>query len=101
MDCSRPGFSVPGIFIGLPFPSPGDLPDPAIEPRSPTLQADTLPSKPPGKPKDVKGKTAFHGMDLIHVRLCSVIKKQQTMIDTQVDGKITNGYLLHVFSALC
>ena len=29
----------------MPFPSPGDLPDPGIEPRSPTLQADTLPSE--------------------------------------------------------
>ena len=35
---------------GLPFPSPGDLPDPGIEPRSPTLQADALLSKPLGKP---------------------------------------------------
>ena len=34
---------------GLPFSSPGDLPDPGIEPRSPTLQADALPSEPPGK----------------------------------------------------
>ena len=33
---------------GLPFPSSGDLPDPGIEPRSPTLQADALPSEPPG-----------------------------------------------------
>ena len=33
----------------LPFPSPGDLPNPGIEPRSPTLQADALPSEPPGK----------------------------------------------------
>ena len=35
---------------GLPFPSPEDLPDSGIEPRSPTLQADALPSEPPGKP---------------------------------------------------
>ena len=34
----------------LPFPPPGDLPDAGIEPRSPALQADSLPSKPPGKP---------------------------------------------------
>ena len=33
----------------LPFPSPGDLPDPGMEPGSPTLQADTLTSEPPGK----------------------------------------------------
>ena len=35
---------------GLPFPSPGDLPDPGMEPRSPALQADALFSEPPGKP---------------------------------------------------
>ena len=36
-------------WSGLPFPSPGDLPDRGIKPRSPALQADSLPSKPPGK----------------------------------------------------
>ena len=35
----------------MPFPSPGDLPDPGIEPRSPALQTDALPSEPPGKSK--------------------------------------------------
>ena len=35
---------------GLPFPFPGDPPNPGIEPGSPTLQADALPSEPPGKP---------------------------------------------------
>ena len=34
----------------MPFPSPGHLPDPGIEPRSPALQADALTSEPPGKP---------------------------------------------------
>ena len=38
-------------WSGLPFLSPGDLPDPGIEPRSPALQADSLPSEPPEKPK--------------------------------------------------
>ena len=33
-----------------PFPSPGDLPDPGFEPRSPVLQEDSLPSEPPGEP---------------------------------------------------
>ena len=42
-------FSRQGYWSGLPFPSPGDLPDPGIEPRSPALQADALPSEPPGK----------------------------------------------------
>ena len=35
---------------GLPFPSPGDLPDPEIKPGSLALQADSLPFEPPGKP---------------------------------------------------
>ena len=35
----------------LPFPSPGDLPDPGLEPRSPALQVDSLPAEPPGKPR--------------------------------------------------
>ena len=34
----------------LPLPSPGDLPDPGVEPVSPALQADSLPSEPPGRP---------------------------------------------------
>ena len=37
-------------WSGLPFPSPGDLPDPGIEPRSPALQVDSLPSELQGKP---------------------------------------------------
>ena len=41
------GFSRQEYWSGLPFPSPGDLPDPGIEPRSPALQADALTSEPP------------------------------------------------------
>ena len=44
------GFSRQEYWNGLPFPSPGDLSDPGIEPRSPALQADALTSEPPGKP---------------------------------------------------
>ena len=43
------GFSRQECWSGLPFPSPGYLPDPGIEPASPALQADALPSEPPGK----------------------------------------------------
>ena len=44
------GFSRQEYYSGLPFPFSGDLPNPGIEPRSPTLQADALSSEPPGKP---------------------------------------------------
>ena len=43
------GFSRQKYWTGLPFPSPGDLPDSGIEPWSPTLQADFFISEPPGK----------------------------------------------------
>ena len=56
IDCSPPGTSVHGIlqvrileWMSCP---PGDLPKPGIEPRSPALQADSLPAEPPGKPKN-------------------------------------------------
>ena len=45
------GFSRQEYWSGLPFPSPGDLPDPGIKPRSPALQADALTSETPGKPE--------------------------------------------------
>ena len=47
------GFSGQEYWSGLPCPPPGDLPDPGIEPislASPALQADSLPTEPPGKP---------------------------------------------------
>ena len=44
------GFSRQEYWSGLPFPYPGDLPNPGIEPGSPALQADALSSEPPGKP---------------------------------------------------
>ena len=43
-------FSREEYWSGLPFPSPADLPNPRIEPKSPALQADSLPSEPPVKP---------------------------------------------------
>ena len=46
------GFSRQEYWSGLPFPSPGDLPNPGIEPRFPALQADSLPSEPPGSPEE-------------------------------------------------
>ena len=47
------GFSRQEYWSGLPLPSPGDLPDPGIEPRSPAFQADSLTSEPPGNPVEL------------------------------------------------
>ena len=45
------GFSKLEYLSGLPFPSPGNLPNPEIEPRSPASQVDSLPAEPSGKPQ--------------------------------------------------
>ena len=50
-------FTVHGVLQGriqewVAFPSPGDLPNPGMKPRSPTLQVDSLPAEPQGKPKN-------------------------------------------------
>ena len=60
MGYTAPGSSVHGILQArilewVAIPSPGDLPNPGIKPRSPTLQVDSLPSEPPGKPLKIKG----------------------------------------------
>ena len=62
------GFSKQEYWSGLLFPSPGDLPDPGIEPRSPALQADTLTSEPPGKP--------FLGNRECQLKPCCIYKLQ-------------------------
>ena len=63
------GFSRQESWSGLPFPSPGDLPDLGIEPGSPALQADSLPTKQLGKPnctmKPLIVKTVNHGSDML------------------------------------
>ena len=52
-------FSRPEYWSGQPFPSPGDLPNPGVEPRSPALQADSLPAEPTG--------TRTYRKDALHV----------------------------------
>ena len=47
MEISRPEY-----WSGEPFPPPGDLPNPGIEPKSPALQVNSLPAEPPEKPSD-------------------------------------------------
>ena len=58
-------FSRQEYWSGLPFPSPGDLPYPRIKPRSPALQADALPSEPPGKSTLKKGYSNICCLKLI------------------------------------
>ena len=54
MDYTVHGILQARILEWVAFPSPGDLPNPGIKPRSPTLQADSLPAEPKGKPKNTR-----------------------------------------------
>ena len=76
MDCSPPGSSVHVIlqqeyWSGLPFPSPGDLPNPRIKPRSLTLQVDSLPAEPSVKPRDIKKEPKWNveGVDSQYIQI--------------------------------
>ena len=53
------GFSRQEYWLGLPFPSAVDPPDPGFEPASPALQVDSLQTEPPGKPKYVDDTTVI------------------------------------------
>ena len=58
------GFSRQEYWRGLPFPPPGDIPDPGIKPGFPALQADSLPSEPPGKDR----RTTLYCVDFLSVQ---------------------------------
>ena len=66
------GFSRQEYCSGLPFPSPGDLPNPGIEPGSPALQADVLTSEPPGKPQGL-----YKGRQINYLLLRDIIERNQ------------------------
>ena len=59
-------FSRQEYWSGLLFPSPGDLPNPGNNPKSPALQADALPSEPPGKPSTLWGKPKLAQLERSH-----------------------------------
>ena len=75
------GFSRQEYWSGLPFPSPGDLPDPGIEPGSPAFQADALTSEPPGKSrmKQQNGTMKQHWRRLLRVPWTASISNQSSL----------------------
>ena len=82
VDCSFQGSSARGIsrqeyWSGLPFASPGDIPDPRIEPESPALRADTLPSEPPGKPPE-SGETDHKARTGCFQEVLSIPTREET-----------------------
>ena len=57
---------MPESWHGLPFPPPGDLPDPGIKSKSPTLQVYSPPSEPPGQPNIIQIPPGFVSVSQIH-----------------------------------
>ena len=93
MDCSLPSSSVHGILQErileqLPCPPPGDLSNPRIRPRSPTLQADSLPAELPGKPIERLINTVISGFpikktrsSMVHLQFSLVAQSCLTLCD--------------------
>jgi len=85
MDCSLLGSSIHGILWArilewVAFPSPGDLPEPRLKPRSPALQADSLPSEPPGIFK------------YVHLSMCNLKKhvRSKVKVGKKIHSATTN-----------
>ena len=68
-------FSRQEYWSGLPFPSPRDLPNPGMEPRSPALQADALPSKPTGNPRDASYQRCMPNGKKEFVRKMNILRR--------------------------
>ena len=82
MDVSRPEY-----WSGKPFSSPGDLPTPGIEPRSPTLQADTLLAEPQGKPRYIY---------IHHLYIQAVLGEQQNHMESTAICRILPHPAIHL-----
>ena len=83
-------FSRQEDWCGLPFPSPGDLPNPGIEPGSPALQADALPSEPPGRLilKEINLKYSLEGLMLKLQYFSHLMRGANSLGKTLMLGKI-------------
>ena len=97
--CEAPlpkGFSRQEHWSGLPCPPPGDLPNSGIEPRSPTLQVDSLPSEPPGKPKNtgVGSLTHLLGMFLTQESNQGLLHCRQILYQLSYQGSPYHLYLI-------
>ena len=95
------GFPRQQYWSGLPFPSPGQLSDPGIKPRSPALQADSLPSEPPGQPISFCRWfihlwlcwvfTAAHGLFVAVRRFSLVAVSSLLMVEHRLQGMQASG----------
>ena len=83
------GFSRQEYWSGLPYPPPGDLPNPEIKPRSPALQAHSLPAEPPGKPKNtgVGSRSLLQQIFLTQESNQGLLHYRWTLLPAELSGK--------------
>ena len=88
------GFSRQEYWRGSPCPLPGNLPNPGIETRSPTLQADSLPSKPPGKPKNtgVGSLSLLQGSFLTQESNWGLLHLRQILYQLSYQGSLSHSW---------
>ena len=91
------GFSRQDYWGGLPCSAPGDLPIPGIEPRSPTLQANSLPSEPPGKPMNtgVDSLSILQGIFLTQEWNQGLLHCRQILYQLSYQGKKSKVFTNH------
>ena len=105
------GFSRQEYWSGLPFPCPGDLPDPGTEPGSPASQADSLPTELQGKPLIIETGSQIHHCLLLGACLLTPDLSLDAILFTQFVHKITEeeakkeiwssvNYLFLIFTSL-
>ena len=97
MDCSLLGSSIHGDFPGknlewVAMPSPRNLPNPGIEPRSPTLQASYLPTEPPGKIRNtgVGGLFLLQGNVLMQELNQGLLHFRRTLYQLSYEGSLSS-----------
>ena len=95
-------FSRQEYWSGQSFPSSGDLPNSGIKPASPALQADSLPSEPPGKPNEIKVMHCWEGYQRSDMPFL-FLKLQSIMMSTFITDNINHDHVNKVayFSILC
>ena len=88
MDYTVHGILQARILEWVPFPSPGDLPNPGTEPRSPALQEDSLPAESPGKPKNtgVGSLSLLQGIFLTQESKQSLLHCRRILYQLSYDG---------------
>ena len=82
------GFSRQEYWSGLPFPPPGDLPNPGIKPESPALQADSLPTELQGNPKILGVGFIYLLCLVLYVKVGGILGSggQERAVGTMEDG---------------